>query len=145
MTAKTREKASSTSTLLEAGRTSNFWILQSACCLAAITILCAAALAESTDQAFDPWQGIEKNGRIPKVDKPQDLTNPERWRYIPEGRLKPGNVFQRFLVTSFIAPFFFRDSDVGFGGGIAITDLDFRQQRRREFAGLFLSYTVEGQ
>ena len=145
MTAKTREKASSTSRLLEAGRTSNFWILQSASCFAAITIVGAAALAESTDQAFDPWQGIEKNGRIPKVDKPQDLTNPERWRYIPEGRLKPGNVFQRFLVTSFIAPFFFRDSDVGFGGGIAITDLDFRQQRRREFAGLFLSYTVEGQ
>jgi outer membrane protein assembly factor BamA len=110
-----------------------------------MTILCAPALAESTDSEFDPWRGIEKNGRIPKIDKPDDLTNPERWRYIPEGRLKPGNVFQRFLVSSFIAPFFFRDSDVGFGGGIAITDLDFRQQRRREFAGLFLSYTVEGQ
>jgi outer membrane protein assembly factor BamA len=111
----------------------------------AITIPCGPAPAQSPNREFDPWLGIEKDGRIPKVDKPTDLTNPERWRYIPEGRLKPGNVFQRFLVSSFIAPFFFRDSDVGFGGGIAITDLDFRQQRRREFAGLFLSYTVEGQ
>ena len=28
---------------------------------------------------------------------------------------------------------------------LALTDLDFRQQRRREFAGLFLSYSTEGQ
>jgi outer membrane protein assembly factor BamA len=39
----------------------------------------------------------------------------------------------------------FRDTDVGFGGGLAITDIDFRAQRRREFGGLFLSYSVEGQ
>jgi len=108
-------------------------------------MFCGSAIAQSTAEEFDPWQGIEKNGRIPKIDKPEDLPNPERWRYIPEGRLKPGNVFQRFLVSSFVAPFLFRDTDVGFGGGIAITDLDFRQQRRREFAGLFLSYTTEGQ
>jgi hypothetical protein len=130
---------------LEAGRTSHRWRSQSAACFAVSAILCTTALAQSTDREFDPWQGIERDGRIPKVDKPADLSNPERWRYIPEGRLKPGNVFQRFLVSSFMAPFFFRDSDVGFGGGIAITDLDFRQQRRREFAGLFLSYTTEGQ
>jgi hypothetical protein len=123
----------------------SFWISCLAFSFLAAAILCASATAQSTDREFDPWQGIEKDGRIPKVDKPDDLTNPERWRYIPEGRLKPGNVFQRFLVSSFVAPFFFRDSDVGFGGGIAITDLDFRQQRRREFAGIFLSYTVEGQ
>jgi outer membrane protein assembly factor BamA len=123
----------------------HFWVFRSAFCLAAITILSTPVLAQSTDREFDPWKGIEKDGRIPKVDKPDDLPNPERWRYIPEGRLKPGNVFQRFLVSSFIAPFFFRDSDVGFGGGLAITDLDFRQQRRREFAGIFASYTVEGQ
>ncbi len=108
-------------------------------------MFCGSAAAQSSRAEFDPWQGIDKNGRIPKVDKPDDLIHPERWRYIPEGRLKPGNVFQRFLVSSFIAPFFFRDTDVGFGGGIAITDLDFREQRRREFAGLFASYTVEGQ
>jgi hypothetical protein len=123
----------------------NFWISWPTCSVLAAAILCASATAQSTDGEFDPWKGIDKNGRIPKVDIPDDLTNPDRWRYIPEGRLKPGNIFQRFLVSSFMAPFFFRDSDVGFGGGIAITDLDFRQQRRREFAGLFLSYTVEGQ
>jgi len=145
MTAKPRRVAHSNARPLEAGRKLHLWILQSTIHLAAIAILCTSALAQSTDREFDPWQGIDKDGRIPKVDKPDDLTNPERWRYIPEGRLKPGNVFQRFLVSSFVAPFFFRDSDVGFGGGIAITDLDFRQQRRREFAGLFASYTVEGQ
>jgi len=140
-----RGKASSNAKPLDARRTLHFWILYPAFSFLAAAILCASATAQSTDREFDPWQGIEKDGRIPKVDKPDDLTNPERWRYIPEGRLKPGNVFQRFLVSSFLAPFFFRDSDVGFGGGIAITDLDFRQQRRREFAGIFLSYTVEGQ
>lgn len=108
-------------------------------------MFCVSSVARSTAGEFDPWEGIDRDGRIPKVEIPADLTNPERWRYVPEGRLKPGNVFQRFLVSSFIAPFFFRDSDVGFGGGLAITDLDFRQQRRREFAGLFLSYTTEGQ
>jgi hypothetical protein len=126
-------------------RPSHFWTYQSVFCFAAVAFFCGSSIAQSTTGEFDPWKGIEKNGRIPKIDKPEDLTNPERWRYIPEGRLKPGNVFQRFLVSSFMAPFFFRDSDVGFGGGIAITDLDFRQQRRREFAGLFVSYTTEGQ
>jgi hypothetical protein len=145
MAAKTRRKAFSNARPLEAGRASHFWIFRSARYFAAIALLSTPALAQPTDREFDPWQGIEKDGRIPKIEKPDDLTNPERWRYIPEGRLKPGNVFQRFLVSSFIAPFFFRDSDVGFGGGIAITDLDFRQQRRREFAGIFASYTVEGQ
>jgi hypothetical protein len=105
----------------------------------------ASASADAKIQDHDPWQGIEKDGRIPKIEKPDDLEHPERWRYVPEGRLRPGNLFQRFIVSSFITPFFFHDTDVGFGGGIAITDIDFRQQRRREFAGLFLSYTAEGQ
>jgi hypothetical protein len=88
---------------------------------------------------------MDPNGRIPAVARPPDLPNPERWRYTPEGRLKPGNVFQRFLVSSMIAPFIFYDSDVGVGFGVALVDIDFRQTRRREFAGAFLSYTTEGQ
>lgn len=116
-------------------------------------VLAIALFAGSTGAAwagpntgdFDPWEGIERDGRIPKVEKPDDLEHPERWRYIPEGRIKPGNIFRRFLISSFIAPFFFNDTDVGFGGGVAITDIDFREQRRREFAGAFLSYTTEGQ
>src|SRR5262245_26006379 len=44
-----------------------------------------------------------------------------------------------------IAPFVFHDSDVGTGFGVALVDIDFREQRRREFAGAFLSYTTEGQ
>lgn len=94
---------------------------------------------------FDPFDGVDPSGRIPTVEKPADLPNPDRWRYIPEGRLKPGNPIERLFVSTFVAPFFFRDSDVGTGGGLAFTDIDFREQRRREFAGIFLSYTTEGQ
>ncbi|MFQ5417770.1 MAG: BamA/TamA family outer membrane protein [Myxococcota bacterium] len=116
-----------------------------------LSVVCALLLATSAPaadpaaSAFDPWAGVDRNGRIQKPDVPADIEHPERWRYIPEGRIKPGNVFQRFLVSSFIAPFAFNDTDVGFGGGVALTDIDFRQQRRQEFAGVFLSYTTEGQ
>jgi len=88
---------------------------------------------------------MEPSGRIPKVPLPDDLPNPERWRYLPEGRIKPGNVFERFLVSSFIAPQFFYEQDIGAGAGIALTDIDFRNERRREFLGAFFSYTTEGQ
>ena len=101
--------------------------------------------ATADPPVFDPWRGIDPDGRIPAIVRPADLPNPERWRYIPEGRLKPGNVFQRFLVSSMIAPFVFYDGDVGVGFGVALVDIDFREQRRREFAGAFLSYTTEGQ
>lgn len=88
---------------------------------------------------------MEPSGRIPKVALPPDLAYPERWRYIPEGRLKPGNIFERFLVSTFVAPQFFFEQDVGAGAGIAFTDIDFRTDRRKEFLGAFLSYTTEGQ
>ncbi len=94
---------------------------------------------------YDPLQGMEPSGRIPKVPLPTELPNAERWRYIPEGRIKPGNVFERFLVSSFAAPQFFFEQAVGAGGGIALTDIDFRGERRREFLGAFFSYTTEGQ
>ena len=94
---------------------------------------------------FDPWQGMDRNGRIPSVEIPIDVENPDRWRYIPEARIKPGSFFDRLFVTSFVAPFVFRNSDVGTGGGIAATDIDFRNQRRREFVGMFASYTSEEQ
>jgi hypothetical protein len=94
---------------------------------------------------FDPMKGVDPDGRIPKVELPPDLPNPARWRYFPEGRLMDGNVFERFLVSSFITPIVYYEGEVGLGGGIAITDIDFRCQRRREFAGIRLSYTTEGQ
>lgn len=94
---------------------------------------------------YDPLDGVEASGRIPKPDLPVDLPNPERWRYIPEGRIKPGNLLTRLMISSFVVPFVFIESDVGFGGGIAFTDADFRQQRRKEFAGAFVSYTTKGQ
>lgn len=117
--------------------------------LALIACFCAlstsAGAADPTSDIFDPWAGIERDGSIAKPEPPADILHPERWRYIPEGRIKPGNLFERFLVSSFVAPFVTNSSDVGFGGGIALTDIDFREQRRQEFAGLFLSYTTRGQ
>jgi hypothetical protein len=94
---------------------------------------------------YDPLLGMDESGRIPKVPLPADLPSPERWRYIPEGRIMPGNVFRRLFVSSFVSPQIFFQEDVGLGGGIAITDIDFREQRRREFLGAFLTYTTEGQ
>lgn len=107
------------------------------------SVTLAGEAEEGEVPVFDPWSGLDRDGRIPAIEKP--VEHPERWRYIPEGRLKPGNVLQRFMVSSFIAPFLFNDSDVGFGGGLALTDIDFRERRRREFLGLFLSYSTEGQ
>ena len=94
---------------------------------------------------YDPLLGMDESGRIPKVPLPQDLPEPTRWRYIPEGRIMPGNAFERLFVSSFISPQIFFREDVGLGGGIAITDIDFREQRRREFLGAFVTYTTEGQ
>jgi hypothetical protein len=94
---------------------------------------------------YDPLLGMEESGRIPKARLPEDLPEPARWRYIPEGRIMPGNVFERLFVSSFVSPQIFFREDVGLGGGIAITDIDFREQRRREFLGAFLTYTSEGQ
>ncbi len=105
----------------------------------------APAVPDPVPAPYDPLQGMEPSGRIPKVPLPADLPEPSRWRYIPEGRLKPGNVFERFLVSSFIAPQFFFEEDIGAGGGIALTDIDFRDRRRREFLGAFFTYTTEGQ
>src|SRR5262245_39183939 len=85
----------------------------------ALAILAAELVVEAQEAnplKHDPLQGMEPSGRIPKVPLPDDLPNPERWRYLPEGRIKPGNIFERFLVSSFIAPFFFFEQDIGAGG-----------------------------
>jgi outer membrane protein assembly factor BamA len=108
-------------------------------------LLAEDELDAAYEQDFDPWEGIDRDGRVPKVELPADLPNPERWRYIPAGRIKPGNFFQRFLVSSFVSPIVFRQEDVGWGFGVAAADADFRRQRRQEFASIFASYTTEGQ
>ncbi|MCA8952122.1 MAG: BamA/TamA family outer membrane protein [Planctomycetes bacterium] len=94
---------------------------------------------------YDPLAGMDPNGRIPKPQFPSDLVHPERWRYTPPGRIKPGNVFDRFLVSSFLSPVLFREKDIGFGGGFALTDVDFRNQHYREFANIVMTYSEEGQ
>src|SRR5690606_35606308 len=93
---------------------------------------------------WHPYAGMEPSGRIPSR-KPEDLEHRERWRYFPEARLMEGNVLERFLVSSFIAPIFFFEEEIGLGGGVAITDVDFRNERRQEFANIVLSYTTEGE
>jgi hypothetical protein len=119
--------------------------------LLAILLAATPAAAQRVDRdrelrpAYDPLLGMDPSGRIPKVLLPPELANPERWRYIPEGRLLPGNVIDRLFVSSFVAPQVFFQQDIGFGGGIALTDIDFRNQRRREFLGAFVTYTTEGQ
>lgn len=96
-------------------------------------------------QAYDPLAGVDPDGRITRVKLPDSVTNPERWRYIPEGRLKPGNLLDRFLVSTFILPVAFFEEDVGAGGGFALTDIDFLNSRRRDHVILKASYTTEGQ
>jgi hypothetical protein len=101
--------------------------------------------APEMESVHNPYLGMERDGRIPKVEKAAYVDRPERWRYVPEGRIKPGNFFERFLVSSFVVPLVFSNSDIGTGLGLAITDIDFRKQRRREFLGGFFSYTTEEQ
>lgn len=113
---------------------------------ALLAAVCAASVpAQEPPAPYDPLAGMDPDGRIPKPQVPGDVPHPERWRYTPPGRIKPGNVFERFLVSSFATPIVFREEDVGFGGGLALTDLDFREQRYREFANVLLTYSEEGQ
>lgn len=84
-------------------------------------------------------------GKIPKAARPDDLPNPERWRYTPERMLLEGDMFDRFFVTTFLSPILFREEDIGFGGGLAFTDINFRNQRFREFANGVVTYSAEGQ
>jgi hypothetical protein len=94
---------------------------------------------------FDPDQGVEANGRIPKVPLPITTDHPERYRYVPEGRIVPGNQLDRMFVSFFPSPIFFYEEAIGAGGGVALVDIDFRNQRRQEFLGLFVAATTKGQ
>ncbi len=94
---------------------------------------------------ISPRTGIDPDGRIPKVPFPDDLEHPERWRYLPDGLMPPGNIIDRFLRTTFTTPVLFFEGDVGAGGGLSLADVDFRNSRRQEFLNLWISYTTEGQ
>ena len=87
----------------------------------------------------------ERSAEIRPADLLQSLDHPDRWRWIPEDRMPEGNLVKRLLVTSFVSPIFFFDSDVGAGGGFGITDIDFGNKRRRQFANTWITYTTEGQ
>jgi hypothetical protein len=100
---------------------------------------------ELTPGVREPSGRLMPDGRIEDYPRPKELTHPERWRYFPRERIVEGGFLDRLLVSSFVSPIVFRDSDVGTGGGVALTDIDFRERRRQEFAGIFLSHTTQGQ
>ena len=106
-------------------------------------VLLAAEAEASTE--YDPLEGMDADGRIPMIEKANLVERPERWRYLPESRIPPGNLIDRFLVSAIAFPIFSYNSDVGASFGAGIADIDFRKQRRREFLGAFASYSTEGQ
>ena len=44
--------------------------------LAFVAGLAAPSSADPTGKNFDPWEGIDRDGRIPKVEKPADFEHP---------------------------------------------------------------------
>ena len=88
---------------------------------------------------------MDESGRIPKPELPDDIERPDRWRYYPPARIKPGSLLERFWVSSFVSPIFFREEDIGFGGGVALTDIDFLDDNFRQFANVVTTYSAEGQ
>ncbi|MFT7678619.1 MAG: hypothetical protein ACI8QC_002613 [Planctomycetota bacterium] len=113
-------------------------------CALASALLSAPLLGQ--DEARPKgFEGMDADGRIERPELPDDIKHPERWRYTPPGRIVPGNIFERFLITTFFTPLIFRADDVGTGGGVAVTDIDFRNQDYQEFASIALTYTSEGQ
>ena len=85
-----------------------------------IALLVALAPPVRADDDYDPLEGMDPDGRIPKVDKAALVEHPERWRYLPESRIPPGNVLDRFLVSSLVFPVVFFSSDVGAGLGLSL-------------------------
>ena len=93
-----------------------------------LTVALGGVIASSrpamSEDGYDPLGGMDPDGRIPSVDKAALVDHPERWRYLPESRIPPGNVFDRFLVSSLVFPVFFFNSDVGTEkSGLVITSL----------------------
>lgn len=94
---------------------------------------------------IDPALGMTEDGVIPRVPRPPGIDHPERWRYVPPARTQGGNIFQRFLITSFIGPYAYYTPEVGFGVGVAVTDTDFRQEHRQENAAITAERSTLGQ
>ena len=65
--------------------------------------LCGAFAAQQPGQ-YDPGAGMDEDGRIERPDLPADLTNPERWRYTPPGRIAPGSQSDHVSVFEDIMP-----------------------------------------
>ncbi len=94
---------------------------------------------------FDPNEGFEEDGSITKRPMPPGLSNEERWRYVPEGKLVEGDILDRFFVSTFVIPVFFHQEDLGTGFGLNYSDINFRNTRRRELLNVGATYSTEGQ
>ena len=61
--------------------------------------------------------GIEEDGSIKRGQMPDGINNPDRWRYIPEGRLIEGTIAERLMNSTFVIPIFFYEKSLGSGFG----------------------------
>ncbi|NCF98749.1 MAG: BamA/TamA family outer membrane protein [Planctomycetia bacterium] len=95
----------------------------------------------STPAQQDPSDTLQ----VRPADLLEELAYPDRWRWVPNDRLPKGGLVNRLLVTSFVSPIFFFEGDVGAGGGVGVTDIDFLGKRRSQFANTWITYTSEGQ
>lgn len=103
------------------------------------------AVAPVDSRSNDPTAGINEDGSIPRRPMPPGLNAPERWRYVPEGRLVEGSILDRFMISTFAIPVFFYQEDLGLGMGLNLTDINFLDSRRRQLLNLAATYSTEGQ
>ncbi len=88
--------------------------------------------------------GMEQDGRIPLGVRPDNLTNPDRWRYVPENRLLGGPPWQRLFVSAFPIPLVSFDEATGAGLGVGFVDIEPADNRRTWALGGFALRTSGG-
>lgn len=108
-------------------------------------LLVIPTLACALSAQHPATQGIDKKGAISRENVPKDLQHPERWRYIPEGKLIEGSIYDRLWNSVFVVPVFFREESLGSGFGINYTDFNFNNSRRRQLLNIGATYSTEGQ
>ena len=99
----------------------------------------------AAQQTGDANEGIDEDGGIQRGQLPTGLNHPERWRFIPEGRLIEGTVGDRLWVSTFVFPIYAYSEDVGSVFGVNFSDLNFGGSRRKEFLNVIATVSTEGQ
>ena len=49
--------------------------------LALLTLVSFTWAQEEKPKAYDPFEGMDKDGKIDRPEIPADIKNPDRWRY----------------------------------------------------------------